>query len=96
MLVVHIYLTVEIVQHLYDLDQMLTLYFGQGHEDDPRILNCFKSADFVRVPLSTVRTMEERRATLACYVVCTRYSQLFHFLLLFRLGFTYNSTFKVV
>ncbi|KAI0454547.1 hypothetical protein F5B21DRAFT_475017 [Xylaria acuta] len=40
-------------------------------EDDPRIINCFKSADFVRVPHSTVRTTEERRATLACYVFCS-------------------------
>ncbi|KAI1115790.1 hypothetical protein F5Y14DRAFT_104164 [Nemania sp. NC0429] len=42
-----------------------------SQEDDPRILNCFKSQDFVRIPFSTVRTNEERRATLACYVFCS-------------------------
>lgn len=42
-----------------------------SQEDDPRILNCFKSSDFVRIPFSTVRTNEERRATLACYVFCS-------------------------
>ncbi|KAI1146468.1 hypothetical protein F4825DRAFT_193988 [Nemania diffusa] len=40
------------------------------HDDDPRVMNCFKSAHFVRTPHSIVRTMEERRATLACYVIC--------------------------
>ncbi|KAI1424353.1 hypothetical protein F5Y12DRAFT_450236 [Xylaria sp. FL1777] len=40
------------------------------HEDDPRMLNCFKSPDYVKNYHSTVRTMEERRATLACYVFC--------------------------
>ncbi|KAI1171455.1 hypothetical protein F4777DRAFT_565377 [Nemania sp. FL0916] len=42
-----------------------------GQEDDPRIINCFKSNDFVKAPHSLVRTMEERRATLACYVFCS-------------------------
>ncbi|KAI0552574.1 hypothetical protein F4679DRAFT_534648 [Xylaria curta] len=42
-----------------------------AQEDDPRMINCFKTADFVRVPYSTVRTTEERRATLACYVFCS-------------------------
>ncbi|GAW25433.1 putative zn 2cys6 transcription factor protein [Rosellinia necatrix] len=42
-----------------------------SQEDDPRIMNCFKSNDFVRIPHSTTRTMEERRATLGCYVFCS-------------------------
>ncbi|KAI1120627.1 hypothetical protein F5Y10DRAFT_257975 [Nemania abortiva] len=42
-----------------------------GQDDDPRIMNCFKSAHFVKVAHSGVRTMEERRATLACYVMCS-------------------------
>ncbi|KAI0533041.1 hypothetical protein GGR58DRAFT_138001 [Xylaria digitata] len=41
------------------------------HEDDPRIIDCFKPADFVKSMYSTVRTMEERRAALACYVFCS-------------------------
>ncbi|KAK5630973.1 hypothetical protein RRF57_006688 [Xylaria bambusicola] len=40
------------------------------HEEDPRITHCFKTADFAKINYSTVRTMEERRATLACYVGC--------------------------
>lgn len=44
----------------------------QAQEDDPRVINCFKSNDFVKVPYSAVRTIEERRATLACYVFCSR------------------------
>ncbi|KAI1753423.1 hypothetical protein F4782DRAFT_94942 [Xylaria castorea] len=43
----------------------------QAQEDDPRMINCFKSADFIRIPHSGIRTMEERRATLACYVFCS-------------------------
>ncbi|RYC59356.1 hypothetical protein CHU98_g6845 [Xylaria longipes] len=43
----------------------------QVQEDDPRIINCFRSTDFVKVPYPTVRSMEERRATLACYVFCS-------------------------
>ncbi|KAI3339851.1 hypothetical protein F4824DRAFT_39554 [Ustulina deusta] len=42
-----------------------------AQEDDSRIINCFKSPDFQKVLYSTVRTMEERRATLACYVFCS-------------------------
>ncbi|KAI0445468.1 hypothetical protein F4803DRAFT_507858 [Xylaria telfairii] len=42
-----------------------------AQEDDPRVTNCFKSNDFVKVPCSAVRTIEERRATLACYVFCS-------------------------
>ncbi|KAH8166020.1 hypothetical protein CIB48_g2229 [Xylaria polymorpha] len=42
-----------------------------AQEDDPRVINCFKSNDFVKVPYSAVRTIEERRATLACYVFCS-------------------------
>ncbi|KAI0491188.1 hypothetical protein F4859DRAFT_508976 [Xylaria cf. heliscus] len=42
-----------------------------AQEDDPRIINCFKSPDFIRIPHSPVRTTEERRATLACYVFCS-------------------------
>ncbi|KAI0420311.1 hypothetical protein F5X98DRAFT_41922 [Xylaria grammica] len=41
------------------------------HDDDPRIIDCFKSVDFVKSMYSTVRTMEERRATMACYVFCS-------------------------
>ncbi|KAI1352114.1 hypothetical protein F5Y01DRAFT_280702 [Xylaria sp. FL0043] len=40
------------------------------HEGDPRMMNCFRSPDHVKRLHSTVRTMEERRATLACYVFC--------------------------
>ncbi|KAI0205086.1 hypothetical protein F4808DRAFT_272778 [Astrocystis sublimbata] len=42
------------------------------HDPDPRGIDCFKST--VKMPIypsSTVRTMEERRATLACYVFCS-------------------------
>ncbi|KAI3316888.1 hypothetical protein HD806DRAFT_401951 [Xylariaceae sp. AK1471] len=42
-----------------------------SQEDNPKDTMCFKSPDFIRVIQSTVRTMEERRATLACYVFCS-------------------------
>ncbi|KAI2638625.1 hypothetical protein GGS21DRAFT_509197 [Xylaria nigripes] len=40
-------------------------------EYDHSSVYCFKSNDFVTHPQSTSRTMEERRATLACYVYCS-------------------------
>ncbi|KAI1308924.1 hypothetical protein F5Y03DRAFT_86281 [Xylaria venustula] len=42
------------------------------HEGDSRMMKCFKSPEGVKyIKQSTVRTMEERRAALACYVFCT-------------------------
>ncbi|KAI0525522.1 hypothetical protein F5B22DRAFT_590311 [Xylaria bambusicola] len=40
------------------------------HEEDPRMTHCFKTVGFAKINYSTVRTMEERRITLACYVGC--------------------------
>jgi hypothetical protein len=45
-----------------------------SQEDNPKDVICFKSPDFIRIIQSTVRTMEERRATLACYAFCSRYT----------------------
>ncbi|KAI8624366.1 hypothetical protein F5Y19DRAFT_454841 [Xylariaceae sp. FL1651] len=40
-------------------------------EANPKDLNCFKAPDFIKLCASTVRTNEERRATLACYAFCS-------------------------
>ncbi|KAI1821875.1 hypothetical protein F4861DRAFT_431606 [Xylaria intraflava] len=45
-------------------------------DNDPYISNCFKSNDFPVHASSVSRTMEERRATLACYVCCSSGSSL--------------------
>ncbi|KAI1363476.1 hypothetical protein F5Y08DRAFT_309511 [Xylaria arbuscula] len=46
------------------------------HEEDPRIMHCFKTPDFKKLNHSTIRTMEERRVALACYVGCITGSSL--------------------
>ncbi|KAI0396822.1 hypothetical protein F5Y17DRAFT_60975 [Xylariaceae sp. FL0594] len=42
-----------------------------SQEDNPKDINCFKSPEFIRIIQSSARTMEERRATLACYAFCS-------------------------
>jgi hypothetical protein len=42
------------------------------HDINPKDMNCFKGPEFIKIMQSTVRTMEERRATLACYAFCSR------------------------